>query len=86
MAPSYISADDILLLNDDLTEVTGSAEHAVTSTNIGDVHEAYRRHLAGKVLQRHNKAVKLRELGPILTLLESEVKKGPVPLHQIEER
>ena len=40
MAPSYISADDILLLNDDLTEVTGSAEHAVTSTNIGDVHEA----------------------------------------------
>ena len=48
--------------------------------------ECYHRHLAGKIFARgHTKAVKLRVVGPILTFLKSDVKKGALPNYQLEE-
>ena len=48
--------------------------------------ECYRRHLAGKIFAwGHTKAVKLRVVGPILTFLKSEVKKGVLRNYQLEE-
>ncbi len=86
MAPTYLSANGILALNDELTDIIGSTEHVITAANLPAVHDCYQRHLAGKIFQKsHNKAVKVRVLGPILQCIESEVAKGPIPLHQIKE-
>ena len=86
MPPIAISAEDILALHGELTEITGGDDHIITSEVLDDVHECYRRHLAGKVFARgHTKTVKLRVVGPILRFLKSEVKKGALPNYQLEE-
>jgi hypothetical protein len=86
MPPTYLSASGILALNDELTDIIGSTEHVITAANLPAVHDCYQRHLAGKIFQKsHNKAVKVRVLGPILQCIESEVAKGAIPLHQIKE-